>query len=80
MIDSANNGEPNSDGDQNQDGNGAGSPGASKPHDRLKSMREIDNGGQARSILLRPFGAVYQAACDDDVADVVDHRLRHHHL
>jgi hydrophobic/amphiphilic exporter-1 (mainly G- bacteria), HAE1 family len=37
MIDSGHNGEPNSDGDQNQDGNGAGSPGASKPHDRLKS-------------------------------------------
>ena len=37
MIDPANNGEPNSDGDQNQDGNGVGSPGASKPRDRLKS-------------------------------------------
>ena len=37
MIDPANNGEPNSDDDQSQDGNGAGSPGAAKPHDRLKS-------------------------------------------
>ena len=37
MIDSTNNGEPNLGGDQNQDGNGAGSPGAAKPHDRLKS-------------------------------------------
>ena len=37
MIDSTNNGEPNLGGDQNQDGNGAGSSGASKPHDRLKS-------------------------------------------
>ena len=37
MIDSGNNGEPNSDGDLNQDGNGAAGSGAAKPHHRLKS-------------------------------------------
>ena len=37
MIDSGNNGEPNSDGALNQDGNGAAGPGAQKPHHRLKS-------------------------------------------
>lgn len=37
MIDSGNNGEPNRDGELNQDGNGAASAGETKPHHRLHS-------------------------------------------
>ena len=37
MMDSGNSGEPNSDGDVNQDGNGAENSDAAKPQHRLKS-------------------------------------------